>query len=111
MASTFATDFAAGPALRLFERFGESITITPSGGSPVSATGIVNRDPLQGVGPDGTVAIDYPLSVWVKRTDLSTVTVNADTIAVAAKENGSAVTYTVKALLEQTGGLWHLKLK
>lgn len=112
MSTDFDNLFAAYAAPALFASDGETITITPSGGSASTVTRRVIRDPLQPVGPTAETMNDYPITVWVYQADLPTVTIGADTIAVGRRKGDSTLTtYTVKEILDQTGGQWHLRLK
>lgn len=111
MASDFDSVFAATAVPRLMDFFGESVTYTPKGSSAQTVTAIIERRTLENAGPISDSAYQYQVSAWIPKNDVSSVTVGGDTIA-CKKRNGDAAntTYTVRAILNQTGDVWHLAL-
>lgn len=104
-----------GPILAgtLNRHLGESVTYTPKGGVAKAINAIVTRDPVQYAGANGqVVALPRSIEVLADAT-LGVATVNVGGDMVALKENvGDTAnkTYTVRRIIDQTGGRWLLGL-
>ena len=91
--------------------FGETVTYTPDGGAAVSVTAIVERDAVDTVPTDRGLMPRRIRRIRVSKTDVATVTIGGDTVAIKTMvDDASATTYRVGAILEDHGGAWLLDL-
>lgn len=87
MTTFFDTTLAAAAPALVFPVMGESITYTPSGGSPRTITALVDRNPLEELSELGAVLVPaVEIEVLDNATtgiDSATLNVGGDTVTVA----------------------------
>lgn len=90
---------------------GEPITYTPSGGSPVSLTAIVNRGVLETLNPGDLERLEYSIAVFISQDDLAAVNINGDTCTLKRRtDSATAKAINVVDIISQDGGVWLLGL-
>lgn len=97
----------AAPSLMF--ALGETVTITPSGGSAVEVKAVILRDGISPRRTDGGRTGFYPLTVLVNIADLPTPVIKGDSIALKLRRSDAANT-TVKVceIPRQDMGMWRL---
>jgi hypothetical protein len=109
MASKADTLMAAIGAPTLLDQHGETVTLT-QGVTATSISAIVNRNGIEVTGGDGNI-VAYPITVQVKRSDVTGLSVRSDKITLKSRVTDSSSTqYTIKQVLASDGGMWHLAL-
>lgn len=85
---------------------GEDITYNGTG-----ITAYVDRAVLETVGPEGA-SIEYRVTIRVARSDVSSVSVGADTVLAKKRiTDSSDTTFKVAEVLAQDGACWELRLR
>lgn len=109
--ATFADIHKAGFDRVLSDMYGETVTYTPDSGSATSISVIVERDAVDTVPTDRGNVPRRARRIRVSKTDVATVTIGGDTVAVKTMaDDATATTYRIGAILEDHGGVWLLDL-
>lgn len=109
--STFSDIHQDGLDNAVIPMYGESVTYTPDGGAAVTITVIVERDPVDTIPTDRGNMPRRARRIRVSKTDVATVTIGGDTVAVKTMaDDATATTYRVGAILEDHGGAFLLDL-
>lgn len=106
-----AFDTLHGAALDgvILPQFAETVTYTPKGGSAVSISAIVLRDP---VSPAGLNMPRRAREIVVSKTDVPTVNTGGDTVSILPMPDSAAtVPYRIGAIAESHAGGWRLLLE
>ena len=97
----------AGP---LLADFGESISYTPSGGSPCSIQAIVHRELPETINSSLVNTIDIEIANH-PTLGIQTVTRMGDVVTVALREGATPGPLKVVAIVAQDPGYWRLRLR
>lgn len=107
----FEQYWADGPAAQSLAVFGEDVVFTPKGGPGVTIKAEIIRNSLGLRSTDQGKRLEYAREAWVRREDVPTLTLQGDTLACKKRiTDTSNTTFPVTALLEETAGMWRLKL-
>lgn len=84
----------------------ESATYTPKNGTPKT----INVIPLRGrLMPRDGERVEYTLSVFFSRADVSNVNIGGDKITLNTRSSSpAATTYTVSTIIDDDAGFWHV---
>lgn len=81
--------------------FGETVTYTPSSGSPYSVSGVVARRHIEVLGANGASSVSYATTVGIKISALAAKPSKADRITISGAQ------YRIQDVQEDSGG-WAL---
>lgn len=95
------------------DEFGESITYTPTSGSAVAITAIVDRAPPEAVNEFGEIlaGVMRVQIANVATTGVTSVDTGGDTITVAYRKGGTAAAYRVVKVIAQDSASWLLLVR
>lgn len=98
---------------RFLAEFGEATTYTPSGGSALTRTAIVERNPMK-PGQPGLGFQQAGVEYWIRNdatAGITSVKEGLDKVALKLKDGDSTnTTLIVKRILESDAGFFHLEL-
>lgn len=95
------------------DEFGEPVIYTPSGGTPVTITGVIERNPERDMTASGA-AFPLVFNLWIANhatLGVLTVTERLDKVAVPLRVNDVTTReFRVSQVLTQDPGVWQLEI-
>lgn len=88
--------------------FAEPLVYTPKGQPPLNISGVVDRRGEARISETQSESADE-VEIYISVADVPIVTRGGDTVAVAKRVGGVAVPLTVRGIVSQDVGIWHLR--
>lgn len=102
-------DSIAAPSLLAFH--GEPVTYKPFGGSSVTTTAIVRRDPPE-VSPESGRGRTFNVTIYLRnQVGVTSINTNGDRVSVAPTYGGTPQDLSVVEILNQSAAGWTLLLR